>query len=119
MKKIQIYDPAFCCSTGVCGTDVDQALVDFAADVDWARRQGADIERFGLAQQPMAFTANPTVKAFLEREGEAALPLVLVDGEVVLSGRYPRREELATWIGAAANAQPGEDKPSRCCEQCC
>lgn len=119
MKKIRIYDPALCCSTGVCGTEVDQALVDFSADVDWARRQDADIERFNLARQPMAFAENPAVRAFLESEGEAALPLILVDGEVEVSGRYPRREELAVWIGAAADTEPDENRPSSCCGKCC
>ena len=38
MKKIEIFDPALCCSTGVCGVDVDQSLVTFAADVDWAKQ---------------------------------------------------------------------------------
>jgi hypothetical protein len=38
MKAIQVFDPALCCSTGVCGVDVDQALVSFAADVDWAKQ---------------------------------------------------------------------------------
>ncbi|MEO8133000.1 MAG: arsenic metallochaperone ArsD family protein [Betaproteobacteria bacterium] len=23
MRSIQIYDPALCCSTGVCGVDID------------------------------------------------------------------------------------------------
>ena len=46
MNHIQIYDPALCCSSGVCGADVDQALVSAAADIDWARQQGARIERF-------------------------------------------------------------------------
>ena len=50
MKTIQIFDPALCCSSGVCGADVDQALVSAAADIDWARQQGARIERFNLAQ---------------------------------------------------------------------
>jgi hypothetical protein len=34
MKTIQIFDPALCCSTGVCGVEADQALISFAADVD-------------------------------------------------------------------------------------
>ena len=54
MKKLQIFDPALCCSTGVCGVDVDQALVAFSADVDWVKQNGAQIERFNLAQQPLA-----------------------------------------------------------------
>lgn len=113
MKTIQVFDPALCCSSGVCGVEVDQKLVDFAAAVDWARQQGARIERFNLAQQPLAFAENATVKGFLERSGQEALPLVLVDGEVALAGRYPGRAELARWAGlsvlpvAAAPASAG------------
>jgi AhpD family alkylhydroperoxidase len=102
MKKLQVFDPALCCSTGVCGVDVDQALVGFSADVDWAKQQGAQIERFNLAQQPMAFAENSTVKNFLESAGQEGLPLILLDGETVLSGRYPVRDELAEWLGIAA-----------------
>lgn len=97
MKSIQVFDPALCCSTGVCGVEVDQALVTFSADVDWARQGGAQIERFNLAQQPMAFAENPTVKGFLARSGQEALPLTLVDGELALAGRYPSRADLARW----------------------
>ncbi|QAU34506.1 arsenite efflux transporter metallochaperone ArsD [Janthinobacterium sp. 17J80-10] len=102
MTKIQIYDPAMCCSTGVCGVEVEQALVDFSADAEWAKQHGAQIERFNLAQQPMAFAEHPTVKAFLERSGKDALPLILVDGQLALAGRYPRRAELARWAGISA-----------------
>ena len=49
MKNIQVFDPAMCCSSGVCGTDIDQILVAFSADVDWAKQNGAQIERFNLA----------------------------------------------------------------------
>ncbi len=101
MKTIQIFDPALCCPTGVCGTEVDQALVTAAADLDWAKGQGARIERYSLAQQPLAFAENAVVKGFLERSGQEALPLVLVDGEVALAGRYPNRAELARWVGLA------------------
>lgn len=110
MKKLQVFDPALCCSTGVCGVDVDQALVGFAADADWAKQQGAQIERFNLAQQPMAFAENAAVKNFLESAGQEGLPLFLLDGGVVLSGRYPNRNELIAWLGIAA-------KPSLFTEQ--
>jgi AhpD family alkylhydroperoxidase len=102
MKIIQVFDPALCCSTGVCGVDIDQQLVDFSADADWAKQQGAQIERFNLAQQPTAFAENAVVKEFLERSGAEALPLILVDGEMALAGRYPSRAELAEWLGLAA-----------------
>ena len=98
MTSIQIYDPGLCCSTGVCGVDVDQSLVDFSADADWARQNGADIERFNLAQQPQAFADNAAVRALLEESGENGLPVIIVDGQQVLSGRYPTRDELAQWL---------------------
>lgn len=106
MKEIRIFDPALCCSTGVCGVDVDQRLVDFSADADWARQQGADLERYNLAQQPLAFASHALAKAFLERAGVDALPLVVVDGEIALTGRYPSRAELAAWAGVIW--RPGE-----------
>jgi len=113
MKTIQVFDPAMCCNSGVCGTDVDQQLVTFSADVDWAKQQGVQIQRFNLAQQPMDFANNQLVRGFLERSGEEALPLILVDGEVALAGRYPHRTELARWAGIA---QPiTEIKPAGGC----
>jgi AhpD family alkylhydroperoxidase len=91
-----------CCSTGVCGVDVDQQLVSFAADLDWARQNGAQIERFNLAQQPQAFARNAVVSAFLESTGHEALPLILVDGKFALAGGYPSRAQLGAWAGIAS-----------------
>ena len=121
MKTIQVFDPAMCCSTGVCGTEVDQALVNFSADVDWAKQNGAMLERFNLAQQPMEFANNQVVRNFLERSGHESLPLILVGGEIVLAGRYPNRAELARWAGIM---QPQNDAApaASCCSgssKCC
>lgn len=118
MTSIHVFDPALCCSTGVCGVEVDQQLVGFSADVDWAKQNGADIERFNLAQQPMAFAENLVVKAFLERSGAEALPLILVDGEMALAGRYPNRAELARWAGINL---PEAKPQTACCSgsSCC
>jgi AhpD family alkylhydroperoxidase len=99
MKLIQIYDPPMCCSTGICGADVDPKLVQFAADLKWLAEQGATVERFNLAQTPVAFAGNDLVRAALTEKGEAALPLVVVDGRSVASGTYPPRDELAGWLG--------------------
>lgn len=97
MKTLSVYDPALCCSTGVCGTDVDQALVTFSADVEWLKKRGVTVTRYNLAQQPMAFIDNTLVKNFLENSGVEGLPLILLDGEFVMAGRYPTRADLARW----------------------
>jgi hypothetical protein len=118
MTTIQVFDPALCCSTGVCGVETDQALITFAADVDWAKQNGAQIERFNLAQQPTAFADNAIVVGFLERSGQEALPMILVNGEIALAGRYPSRIELARWAGVDETAEAKQDG---CCSgsSCC
>lgn len=61
MKKLPVYDPALCRSTGVCGVDVDQDLIDASADVDRLKSNGAEVERFNLSRQPMALFESPPV----------------------------------------------------------
>ncbi|RUR33923.1 arsenic metallochaperone ArsD family protein [Vreelandella andesensis] len=43
MTTITVYDPPMCCATGVCGADVDQQLITFAADLDWLKSQGVTV----------------------------------------------------------------------------
>ena len=102
MTAIQVFDPAMCCSTGICGPAVDPKLVRFAADLDWLSSQGVSVERFNLAQQPAAFAADADVRRELEAHGEGALPLLKVNGAVQSIGAYPTRAVLAGWAGIAA-----------------
>jgi len=101
MKTIQVYDPPMCCSTGICGTGIDPDLVNFAAMLVQLGQRGIHIERYNLAQNPIAFVNNPTVKSLLEADGTDVLPLIFWDGEVKLKGRYPTRTERPDWIRAA------------------
>jgi hypothetical protein len=103
MTQIDVFDPPMCCSSGVCGPSVNPLLAAFAADVDWLTSQGVSVARHNLAQEPQAFVANPVVQELLQREGEACLPLVLVNGNVVGRGAYPRRETLAREAGLTAS----------------
>lgn len=95
---IEIFDPALCCSSGVCGPQVDPVLVRFASDLRWLQENGCSVRRFNLGQTPAAFVQNETVRAELNQAGEAALPLTLVDGRVAVRGRYPGREEMQAWL---------------------
>ncbi len=105
MPKLQVFDPAMCCSTGVCGPSVDPALARFAADLEWAKSKGVEVERYNLAREVSAFTSNPIVKTALNSRGSKCLPLILLDGTVVAEGAYPTREELASL--AHVNFEPG------------
>ena len=99
MKRLDIYDPAMCCSTGVCGPAVDPVLVRFGADVKWLQEQGVEVRRFNLSQSPAAFVENEQVKQALTEKGEGVLPLLLADGQVVASGHYPERGQLSAALG--------------------
>lgn len=105
MKSITIYDPAMCCSSGVCGPDVDPKLVQFAADLKWLQERGVTVSRHNLSQNPAAFVENEAVKAALTAKGEDALPLVFADGEQIAAGAYPARAELAAAVGLTDTPQ--------------
>jgi hypothetical protein len=99
MATIRVFDPALCCSTGVCGTTVDPDLARFAADLDWLQKQGVTVERFNLAQQPGAFVQHAAVKDALTTRGNDCLPMVLLDDRIAVEGSYPSRETLAALAG--------------------
>ncbi len=98
MKTIQVFDPPMCCATGVCGPEVDPVLVAVTGLLHRAREQGVAVGRFNLAQQPIAFVENEVVRHLIEQEGVEVLPLVFVDGELKLKGRYPDEAERAQWL---------------------
>jgi arsenite methyltransferase len=117
MATLQVYDRPMCCSTGVCGPNVDPVLPRFAADLEWLKTQGVTVERFNLAQQPWAFAAHPEVKAALSA-GLGCLPLIVVEGRILCRGVYPSREMLASWVGvlpAVSQPGPGCCPTSGCC----
>jgi hypothetical protein len=99
MSHVQIYDRAMCCSTGVCGPQVDPVLPKFAADLEWLKEKGHKVDRFNLAQDPAKFASTVSVQTMLRDEGVDCLPLIIVDGQVVSRNDYPSRENLALWTG--------------------
>ena len=118
MPHLDVFDPPTCCSTGVCGPSVDPLLAAFAADVDWLTSKGVSVSRYNLAQDPQAFVSHPLVNDMLQREGAACLPLLILNGEVVVRGAYPRRQELARLTGleaSASTAKPVVRLSGGCC----
>ena len=98
MKSLEVFDPAMCCSTGVCGPSVDPALVRFAALLQQLQERGVRVQRRNLGQEPAAFAANLAVRALLQEKGAAALPAIYADGALLLQGRYPDDVEGANWL---------------------
>jgi hypothetical protein len=97
--KIEIYDPAMCCSSGLCGPSIDPVLVKMNDAVLALKKQGVEVERFNLAQQPKAFMENTEVKSLLTKNGKKILPITLINGKVFKTGQYPSYEELCGTLG--------------------
>jgi hypothetical protein len=120
LHTVQIFDPAMCCSTGVCGPNVDAQLVQFGADVDWLKSQGIIVQRHNLSHDSAAFVQNEQVRSALTEKGEGALPLMLVNGKVAMTGRYPARAELARLLKLNAAADgPRLAGSGSCCGGAC
>jgi hypothetical protein len=100
--RLDVFDPAMCCSTGVCGPEVDPQLVQFAADAKWLNAHGVMVERHNLGQEPGAFMSNALVRRTLQEEGVACLPLGVVDGAIVFRGCYPTRADLMRLLAIEA-----------------
>jgi hypothetical protein len=119
MTHIEVFDPPMCCSSGVCGPSVDPLLAAFAADVEWLTTQNVTVARHNLSQDPQPFVSNAQVLDLMQREGNQCLPIVLVDGQELGHGAYPRREELARAAGLVTSASKAKPKIRLSADGCC
>jgi len=111
MPRIAIYDPAGCCSTGVCDPATSDAMAQFASAIDGLTKQGVEVERYELSSNPGAYVENAVVKNALDTDGVDCPPLVIVDGEIVSKGSYLSRDELSAKTGVEI---PEGEAPSCC-----
>lgn len=123
--KIEIYDPAMCCSTGVCGPSVDPELVRIQETLRQIQKQAPDVQvvRSGLTSDPQAFVANAAVAELLKSEGPECLPLVFADGDLVSKGSYPSNIQLLSILNRVGISveMTEKKKSSGCCgpNGCC
>lgn len=129
MATIRIVDKPMCCSSGVCGPDVDPALVTLAADLQWLERHGVQVQRINPAHQPTLFATSELVRQELQKYGSRCLPLIVVNNAIVSRGVIPNRTQLADWAGikldelpvvksdCCGNADRRTLTPSSCCER--
>ena len=94
MKIMQIFEPAMCCSTGLCGVGVDQELLRISTVLNAMGKNGVNVERFNLSSAPQEFVTNKVVNTLIMEKGVDELPVTILDGEIVITGRYPQNEEF-------------------------
>ena len=60
----------------------------------YPKKHDVSVDRFNLNSAPMEFVTNQTINAYINEKGVEGLPAVMVDGEIVITGRYPTSEEF-------------------------
>lgn len=98
MKNIEIFEPAMCCSTGLCGVSVDPELLRISTVLNTLKERDIEVKRYNLTNAPMQFVTNHVVSEFVKLYGADKLPVTVVDGELAVSGRYPTNEEFTEWL---------------------
>ncbi len=134
MNRMQIFEPAMCCATGLCGVGVDPELLRISTVLNSLEKNGVKIERFNLTSAPQEFIKNKAVNSTLNSSGVEALPLTVLDNEIIMTGRYPTNEEFIkllnipiSFIGEGIKEQQEEQAECDCCcsegdctgESCC
>ena len=127
MKTIEIFDPAMCCPTGLCGTNIDPNLMRIAVIVDTLKKKGVNVTRHNLKDEPMVYVTNTKVNDLLQSKGVEVLPITLVDGEVAETGEYPTTRQMVEWSCVNLDFMPIQEEKSKqkkkneCCEgsDCC
>jgi len=97
-QKIVIYDQPMCCSSGVCGPNPDQTLIEFQNILEKVGKMGVTVERFIITQEPEKFKENAAVIEMLQKHQLKALPITVADGKIVKSGSYPTLDEFKILI---------------------
>jgi hypothetical protein len=122
MKKMQIFEPAMCCDTGLCGVGVDPELLRISTVLNSLNKNGVPVERFNLSSAPQVFVTNKVVNSFVREKGVEELPLITLDGEIIMTGRYPTNDEFVTllnipknYLGEQEVAQEASDESEGCC----
>lgn len=119
--KFTILDPSLCCSTGVCGPEVEDNLVQTAANVKWLQSVGIEITRHNISNDGEAYKQYPEAIEKLKMDGLNSLPYILKDGKIVMSGRYPGKGEWEALLQTDTTPAIESKNTSSCCggSSCC
>jgi hypothetical protein len=122
MKTMQIYEPAMCCSTGLCGVSVDPELLRISTILNSLNKNGVNVERFNLSNSPQVFVTNKAVNNYIKANGVEGLPIAVIEDEIVITGRYPSNDEFLklleipmSFLGEQKPESGNTEKSEGCC----
>ena len=99
MSKMQIFESAECTVIQTPGAKKDSELMRIHIIINTLRTNGIEIERYNIVYDESPFIENEIVSNLLGTIGIDGLPIIIVDDEVAMFGRYPSRTEFAKLLG--------------------
>lgn len=106
MTELTLYEEAMCCSTGVCGPDPDDELVEVSAALDQLEDQfDVDVSRANMQHNIEQFLEAQQIADLVEEHGPSILPITVVDDEIVAKEAYLSYDELASAIKDSPDPQ--------------
>ncbi len=99
--KIEIFDPPMCCPTGLCGPNIDPALLDVNEAILKVQKEYGEkvkVQRYLLSQQGPKFMQTKEVMELLKKNGVEVLPITIANGKVVKQKAYPTYEEMKSYL---------------------
>jgi hypothetical protein len=95
-KKLIIFEGMLCCSTGLCGPEPNQDLVQLSEDV---KKLHAEFPDESIVRASLSFNANefleyPEVLKMVKDSGTDILPITVFDGKILTKQRYMTHDEM-------------------------
>jgi hypothetical protein len=91
---VELFDPPMCCSTGLCGPNIDQSLLDLSEMIATLQHDHVRVARYQMTSHPNAFLSNAAVMTLVREKQMDALPITAVHGKVIKVGAYPTLGEV-------------------------
>lgn len=107
-STVEFFDPPMCCPTGLCGPALDQTLLDVNEMIMALKAEGAKVERYQMTSHPHLFLNNAEVMRLVRERQMEALPLTLVQGQVIKVGAYPSLAEITAALNGSLNHKTGD-----------
>ncbi|SEP20518.1 Arsenical resistance operon trans-acting repressor ArsD [Halogranum amylolyticum] len=110
MTELILYEEAMCCSTGVCGPDPDDELVEVSAALDQLENEfeGVEISRANMQHDIDQFLETQRISELVEEHGPSILPITVVDDEIVAKSEYLSYDELEAALESHSSPQETE-----------
>ena len=113
MDKLQIFEPAMCCSTGLCGVSIDAELLRISTALNTLNENGIQIGRFNLNSAPQAFIDNKIVNEFINTHDLKELPITLLHDQIIITGHYPTNEDFIKLLSLPETIATQLAKPAK------